>query len=92
MVNNIRQYAISQNEGEVIKWFLSQPGVFINEQTPLGVRKCRVTINQLDLVATIKKKEVKIVESIIKHEPYLYIDTRDEVRIVCFRFVYDFIV
>ncbi len=64
--------------GETIQWLLSQPGVFINEQV-LGLSSSSLGKKQLELVSSIRERDVAKVESILKEEKYLCVDARNEV-------------
>ncbi len=73
-------YYVTTSEGETIKWYLSQPGIFISENIR-GATDCRVGRNQLAFIKAIQTKNIEGVQSKLEDEKYLNIDARDEVRI-----------
>ena len=71
---------MTPSEGETIKWYLSQPGIFISENIR-GATDCRVGKNQLALLKAIQTNNMDGVQSVLKNEIYLNIDARDEVSL-----------
>ncbi len=73
-----RSSSISTARGEIIDWFMSQPGVFIHKSVPYAT-ECRIIQNQFALITKILNRNALSVESTIKDEPFLNVNARDEV-------------
>jgi hypothetical protein len=71
-------FSISGAEDETIRWFLSQPGVFINEKTP-DIMESQVGRNLLGLLTATKQRNLEKLRSILNSAKYVFVDVCDEV-------------
>ena len=67
-----------ESAGETIKWLLSQPSICIHDDIPC-IKENRIGRNQLELIQSIRCRNIDRVISILQEENYLCINARDEV-------------